>query len=145
MVSPQTHLAWLAPLLFTINAQRPPWAPEFRYGTSYAFEQMSASRQVKDNFDLGRITLIANVYRPVKNDRRQVVLFSHGSTGGWIHSPKETNGVPPQSFLEFFISRGFTVVAPMRRGVGFSTGTYREECPFSAGQCSLAESTAIGI
>lgn len=147
MVSSQKCLAWLTPIVVvaTVNAQIPPWAPEFRYGTSYTFEQMNATREVNDEFDRGRVTLVANVYRPAKNDRRQVVLYSHGSTGGWIRSPKESNGAPPPSVVEFFISRGFTLVAPMRRGVGFSTGTYREECPQSAGQCSASENTASGI
>ena len=55
------------------------------------------------------------------------------------------NGAPPRSVVQFFISRGFTVVAPMRRGVGMSTGTYREECPLSAGQCTPSENTTLSI
>jgi len=125
--------------------QTPPWAPEFRYGTSYAFEQMTATRQVNDKFDHGRITLVANIYRPVKNDAQKVVLFSHDSTGGWVRSPKESIPAPPPAVLEFFIAQGFTIVAPMRRGVGFSTGTYREECPLSAGQCTVGENTSVSI
>lgn len=147
MVSSWQRLVWLAPLVVvaSVNAQTPPWAPAFRYGTSYKFEQIHASRQVDDEFDRGRLTLVANVYRPVKNDRQQVVLFSHGSTGSWTRHPKEMGGGPPPSVVEFFVSRGFTVVAPMRRGVGFSSGAYREECPLSAGQCSSSENTSSGI
>lgn len=147
MVGSKKGLTWLAPIVLvaTVNAQAPPWAPAFRYGTSYTFEQMNATREVNDEFDHGRVTLVANVYRPAKNDRHQVVLFSHESTGGWVRSPKESSGAPPRSVVEFFISRGFTLVAPMRRGVGFSTGTYREECPLSAGQCSVSENTSSGI
>jgi dienelactone hydrolase len=147
MVSSYKYLVWLTPIVVaaTVNAQIPPWAPAFRYGTSYTFEQMNATREVNDEFDRGHITLVANVYRPAKNDRRQVVLFSHDSTGGWVRSPKESSGAPPSSVVEFFISRGFTLVAPMRRGVGFSTGTYREECPLSAGQCTPSENTTLSI
>ena len=147
MIGFYQRLVMLTTVVFvaSMNAQTPPWAPEFRYGASYTFEQISATRQVNDKFDHGRINLVANVYRPVKNDRRQVVLYSHESTGGWVRSPKETSGAPPRSFLEFFISRGFTIVAPMRRGVGFSSGTYLEECPLSAGQCTVAENTASSI
>ena len=136
-------LAWFLPAaLCSVNAQTPS-PPSFRYGTSYTFERLNASRSVDDEFDRGNLTLVANVYRPTKGDRREVVLFSHGSTGGWVTSPKEASGAPPLSVVEFFVSRGFTVVAPMRRGVGFSTGTYREECPFNAGEYTLAENTAV--
>jgi dienelactone hydrolase len=147
MVSFPKRTAWLASvfLIASVNAQTPPWAPAFRYGNDYTFERMSASRDVNDEFDRGQLTLVANVYRPVKDDRRRVVLYSHDSTGGWSVSPKETNGAPPPSIVQFFISRGFTVVAPMRRGVGMSTGTYREECPLSAGQCTSSENTTVSI
>ena len=139
-------LAWLLLLHASANAQTPSAsAPAFRYGTSYTFERVSARRMVDDKFDRGAVTLVANVYRPSKADRHEVVLFSHGSTGGWIASPKESSGAPPLSVVEFFVSRGFTVVAPMRRGVGLSTGVYREECPFHAGECTLAENTAVSI
>jgi dienelactone hydrolase len=147
MVSSPRRTAWLASVLMitSVSAQTPPWAPAFRYGNDYTFERMSASRDVNDEFDRGHVTLVANVYRPVKDDRRRVVLFSHDSTGGWNVSPQEMNGAPPTSVVQFFISRGFTVVAPMRRGVGMSTGTYREECPLSAGQCTSSENTTVSI
>jgi pimeloyl-ACP methyl ester carboxylesterase len=122
-------------------AQIPPYAPEFRYGVNYTFEQLKATRRVNDKHDRGQITLFANVYRPVKKDVHKVVLFSHGSTGGWVRSPKETYGAPPQTFIEFFIDHGYTIVAPMRRGVGLSTGTYEEECPMSAGRCTAQENS----
>jgi dienelactone hydrolase len=146
MVGFPKRTAWLASVfvIASVNAQTPPWAPAFRYGNDYTFERMSASRDVNDEFDRGRITLVANVYRPVKDDRRRVVLFSHQSTGGSV-SPQEMNGAPPLSIVQFFIARGFTVVAPMRRGVGMSTGTYREECPLSAGQCTPSENTTVSI
>jgi pimeloyl-ACP methyl ester carboxylesterase len=126
----------------TFYAQRQS-PPPFRYGTSYTFERVSATRVVNDEFDRGPLTLAVNVYRPVTNDRRRVVLWSHGSTGGWEEHPGELTEFPRRSMIEFFISRGFTIVAATRRGVGFSTGTYREECPFSAGQCSWSDNIAL--
>lgn len=113
--------------------------PEFIYGRDYTFERMEAKRKVRDAGDNGIIRLVAYVYRPLKNDRREVVLFSHGSTGGLIRSPKEPDAEPPPSVVRFFVSNGYTLVAPMRRGRGESSGTYVEECAFYLGGCSLAQ------
>jgi hypothetical protein len=43
---------------------------------------MEATRAVDDAQDKGTIRLVTYVYRPVKNDRHEVAVFSHGSTGG---------------------------------------------------------------
>jgi pimeloyl-ACP methyl ester carboxylesterase len=110
----------------------------------YTFERMVATRTVNDKEDKGKITLVAYVYRPVKNDRREVVLFSHGSTGGLATSPKEPMGGPPMPVINFFVARGYTLVAPMRRGRNESTGTYVEECSAFTGQCTTAEQVALG-
>lgn len=117
-------------------------SPDFAHGVHYTFERMTATRTVRDAFDRGRITLVAYVYRPVGADRRKVVLFSHGSTAGWTVSPKEPFE-PPTSVVRYFTKRGYTVVAPTRRGVNESSGSYIEECEFQAGKCSLAENTAL--
>ena len=113
---------------------------EFAYGIDYAFERM---RVVRKTADEGAITLVAYVYRPLKQDRHRVVLFNHGSTGGWAISPKEPLYAPPRSIIKFFTRHGYTVVAPMRRGAGESSGTYREECAFQAHQCSLEDNRAL--
>jgi len=105
---------------------------------------MEAKREVHDAEENGTIRLVAYVYRPVKNDLREVVLYSHGSTASWTRSPKEQGDAPPVSVLRFFLSRGYTVVAPMRRGRGESSGTYVEECPVYAGRCSPADQVALG-
>src|SRR5262245_58782305 len=117
-------------------------SPVFSHGANYTFERMHAVRTVRDAFDQGPITLVAYVYRPLKLDRRDVVLYSHGSTAGYAVSPKEPRA-PERSVIQFFTSRGYTVVAPMRRGVSESSGTYREECPVQSGACTLAENTAL--
>lgn len=119
-------------------------APDFAHGVHYTFERMVATRTVQDEFDRGRIDIVSYVYRPLELDRREVVFFSHGSTGGWAISPKEPDGAaPPGAVIQFFTQRGYTVVAPMRRGVNESSGHYVEECEFQAGKCTLAENTAL--
>lgn len=115
---------------------------DFVFGRDYTFERKVAVRSVADAQDSGSITLTSYVYRPLKNDRRQVVLFSHGSTGGLITAPKEP-AVPPQPLVRFFVSRGFTVVAPQRRGRGESSGSYVEECSVFLGQCTAADQVPL--
>ena len=117
--------------------------PEIIFGRDYTFERMEAKRKVHDAEDHGTIRLVAYVYRPLKNDRKEVVLFSHGSTGGLIRSPKEALDGPPRSVITFFVSRGYTLVAPMRRGRAESSGTYIEECAFYLGECTLAKQVEL--
>src|SRR4026208_2421464 len=94
----------------------------FVCGRDYTFERMVATRKVHDAEDKGTIRLVTYVYRPLKNDRHEVVLFSHGSTGGMATAPTEPGGsnAPPRTVVQFFVSRCYTVVAPMRRGRGES-------------------------
>jgi pimeloyl-ACP methyl ester carboxylesterase len=117
--------------------------PEIVYGRDYTFERMEATRTVHDAEDDGKIRLVSYVWRPLKNDRHEVVLFSHGSTAGLTRSPKEPGDAPPVSVIRFFVSRGYTLVAPMRRGRGESTGTYVEECAVYAGKCTGADQLAL--
>jgi dienelactone hydrolase len=143
----KSAIALLIGIAVTVEAQTPPNAPlnpEWVYLRDYTFERMEAKREVHDAEDNGTIRLVAYVYRPVKNDLREVVLYSHGSTASWTRSPKEQGDAPPVSVLRFFLSRGYTVVAPMRRGRGESSGTYVEECPVYAGRCSPADQVALG-
>lgn len=118
--------------------------PEFVHGRDYTFERMVATRAVRDAEDKGTIRLVAYVYRPLKNDRHEAVIFSHGSTGGLGRSPKEALDAPPPPVIRFFLSRGYTLVAPMRRGRGESSGTYVEECSVYIGQCTVADQLALG-
>ena len=140
-------IAFLFVTALTVQAQTPanaPLNPEWVYLRDYTFERMQATRKVHDAEDKGVIRLIAFVYRPVKYDRHEIVLYSHGSTASWSRSPKEQGDAPPPAVLRFFLSRGYTVVAPMRRGRGESSGTYVEECPVYAGRCSPADQVALG-
>jgi pimeloyl-ACP methyl ester carboxylesterase len=117
--------------------------PEFVHGRDYTFERMMAKRKVNDAADKGTIRLVTYIYRPLKNDRHEAVLYSHGSTAGLARSPKEALDAPPAAVIRFFVSRGYTLVAPMRRGRGESSGTYVEECSVYIGQCTVAEQTAF--
>ena len=97
-------------------------------GADYRFEKTYAVRAVDDAHDRGSIRLATFIYRPLRADRNQVVLFSHGSTNGQTIDPREPTQVVPCSLKNYFLSRGYTLVAAMRRGRGESTGTFVEEC-----------------
>jgi dienelactone hydrolase len=71
-----------------------------------------------------RITLEATLYRPPGDGPHAVLLFNHGSTGGGTVAPSVT--LRPRRQAQFFVERGFAVLAPMRRGRGASQGTSAE-------------------
>jgi dienelactone hydrolase len=71
-----------------------------------------------------RITLEATVYRPGDDGPRAVLLFNHGSTGGGNIALSTT--IRPSHQAQFFVERGFAVLAPMRRGRGDSGGAHAE-------------------
>ena len=118
------------------QAGRPPFA-RFAHGVDYRFERTTVTTGGESG-----AKLVAYVYVPLKNDRREVVLFSHGSTGGGATAPDEPV-VPPRPVIEFFVSRGYTLVAPARRGRGESGGRYGEECGTWSGACTIADETAL--
>lgn len=118
---------------------------EFVYGRDYTFERMVATRKVNDAEDKGTIRLVTYVWRPLRNDRHEVLLFSHGSTGGFATAPAEPFGsFPNPQAVRYFLTRGYTLVAPSRRGRNESTGHYVEECSVAAGNCRSSEFTALG-
>ena len=118
--------------------------PEMIYKRDYTFERLEATRVVNDAEDKGIIRLVTQVWRPLKNDRREVVFFSHGSTGALAVSPLEVGGDgTTRAMLQFFISRGYTIVWPYRRGRGMSTGAYIEECGTLVGECTVAQQLAL--
>ena len=71
-----------------------------------------------------RITLEATLYRPVGDGPHPVLLFNHGSTGGGNIGLSTT--MRPSRQAQFFVERGFAVLAPMRRGRGASGGAHAE-------------------
>jgi|GEM_PF-2459873 len=133
-------------LLHSLNpacaqARRDPNA--FYNGVAYTFERKFASVEVNDAHDHGQISIAVNIWRPIENNRHEVVLFSHGSLGGMSADPHEPINYIPAELVEFLVRRGYTVVQPTRRGLGESTGTFIEECAFLAGKCTLAEYRAL--
>lgn len=101
-------------------------------GADYSVERSFAVRKVNDAYDRGTIRLATFIYRPLKRDRHQIVLFSHGSTNGQTVDPREPMALVPCSLKNYFVTRGYTLVAPMRRGRGESTGRFVEECARNA-------------
>lgn len=122
-----------------VQAQAAPNPDAFRNGVQYTFERTFATRRVHDEFDRGRISLATYIWRPMANARHQVVLFSHGSLGGMTIDPHEPVLYIPADLLKYFVKHGYTVVMATRRGLGDSTGTFREECAFAAGKCTIEE------
>jgi len=124
-------------------AQAPPMPNAFRYGASYNFEVASAIRVVNDAHDHGPISLAVYIWRPLHTQSKKVVFFSHGSTGGGSIHPKEPVEFIPRPLIKYFVDRGYTLVMPIRRGLGQSTGTFIAECEFQSGKCSLADNRAL--
>jgi dienelactone hydrolase len=71
-----------------------------------------------------RTTLEATLYLPEAQGPHPVLLFNHGSTGGGTVAPSMT--MRPSRQAQFFVERGFAVLAPMRRGRGASDGRPEE-------------------
>lgn len=131
-----------APLTVGLTANAQTYPPTFAHGVDYQFQRVQATRNASDTADQDAIVLVSYVYTPLKLDRHEVVLFSHGSTAGGAVAPSESVA-PPRSIVQFFVSRGYTLVAPMRRGRGESSGTYREECGVWSGACTLVDDSAL--
>jgi len=90
------------------------------YGVHYSFEKMTAVRQVRDQYDNGKVRLVSYIFRPLRNDRREVVVDLHGSLGGMAVAPGELVLQVNRPKLNLLLERGYTVVVPMRRGLGES-------------------------
>lgn len=127
-------LLWSSPALTQGPNPQPPV-----YGVHYSFEKMTAVRQVRDQHDNGKLRLVSYVFRPLQNDRREVVVDLHGSLGGMAVAPGELVLQVNRPKLNLLLERGYTVVVPMRRGLGESDGQFVEECAYQAGKCSLAD------
>ena len=70
------------------------------------------------------VTLEATLYRPAGSGPHPVLVFNHGSTGGGTVALSTT--MRPSRQAQFFVDRGFAVLAPMRRGRGASDGAHQE-------------------
>lgn len=136
-------LALLAAMACDATAQAVPDPDAFRRGVAYEFERKFATRRVTDAADSGLISLATYIYRPLRDDRRQVAVFLHGSLGGMTVDPHEQFQAMPRELIEYLVRKGITVVYSTRRGIGESSGTFREECAFAAGACTLAQYRAM--
>src|SRR5215207_8509207 len=110
-----------------VLGQAPPMPNSFRYGASYDFEVATATRTVADAHDRGPISLVAYFWRPLHTTATKIVFFSHGSTGAGSIHPKEPIEYLPRPLIRYFVDRCYTLVVPIRRGVGPSTGTFVAE------------------
>jgi pimeloyl-ACP methyl ester carboxylesterase len=98
-----------------------------------AWEEISIPEDSKVGETTGKtLALQAILFRTPLTGRRPVIIFNHGSTGPGI--------IPANMFPDFarknnaartFLSLGYTVVLPMRKGFGKSEGPIIEEQPGS--------------
>ena len=88
----------------------------------------------------GGSTLIATVTRPPGEARSPLVVINHGSPADGSQRPKIER--PRYSALSsFFLSRGYVVALPLRRGYGESGGDWAE----GYGSCELADYFNAGL
>lgn len=88
----------------------------------------------------GGSTLIATVTRPPGEARSPFVVINHGSPADGSQRAKMER--PRYSALSsFFLSRGYVVALPLRRGYGESGGDWAE----GYGSCELAEYFNAGL
>ncbi|MBP6770361.1 MAG: prolyl oligopeptidase family serine peptidase [Reyranella sp.] len=88
----------------------------------------------------GGSTLIATVTRPPGEARSPLVVINHGSPADGSQRPKIER--PRYSALSsFFLSRGYVVALPLRRGYGESGGSWAE----GYGSCELADYFNAGL
>src|SRR2546422_866594 len=66
------------------------------------------------------------VARGLAQVRQAVVVLAHGSTGRGIEPARFTRPIDFPVLAKFFMSRGWAVVMPARRGRGSSEGLYDE-------------------
>lgn len=73
----------------------------------------------------GGVSMVATVMCPPGEDRKPVVVINHGSPAAG--SRRATMAPPRYSGLSaWFLSRGYIVVLPLRRGYGETGGTWAE-------------------
>jgi len=71
------------------------------------------------------VSMIATVMRPPGEDKKPVVVINHGSPADGAQRAKMA---PPRynGLSSWFVSRGYVVVLPLRRGYGETGGTWAE-------------------
>jgi dienelactone hydrolase len=72
------------------------------------------------------VALVTTILRPDGPGPYPLMMFHHGSTGRGNNPALFSEVFFPDALAAFFASRGWLVVAPMRRGRGGSDGDYAE-------------------
>lgn len=92
------------------------------------WEELRISETSAVSSTAGRsLTLQAMLYRSPKEGKRPLVIFSHGSTGNGAIKPADFPRVMDDATPRIFLSLGFNVVQPLRKGYGRSDGPLLEE------------------
>jgi len=73
-----------------------------------------------------QVELATIVYKPVGNGPFPTLIFHHGSTGAGTDPSRFKRSYEPYALAYWFVSRGWAVVLPSRRGRGGSEGLYDE-------------------
>ena len=84
------------------------------------------TRLVPVTVDGESVRLEMRVYTPARGERVPTLVFNHGSTGRGIEPARFTRPIDFPVLAKFFMSRGWAVVMPARRGRGGSEGLYDE-------------------
>lgn len=88
----------------------------------------------------GGVSMIATVMRSPGEDRKPVVVINHGSPAD---GSQRARMAPPRynGLSSWFVSRGYVVVLPLRRGYGESGGGWAE----NYGPCQSPDFYAAGL
>jgi dienelactone hydrolase len=85
-------------------------------------------------------TMVATVMRPPGEEKRPLVIINHGSPADGSQRPKMERPRYP-SLSSWFVSRGYVVVLPMRRGYGETGGAWAEDY----GRCQTPDYFGAGL
>jgi dienelactone hydrolase len=88
----------------------------------------------------GGTSMVATVMRPSGEDRKPVAVINHGSPAD---GSQRARMAPPRynALSSWFVSRGYVVVLPLRRGYGETGGSWAE----SYGSCQLPDYYNAGL
>lgn len=88
----------------------------------------------------GGASMVATVMRPAGEDRKPLVVINHGSPADGSQRPKMA---PPRynGLSSWFVSRGYVVVLPLRRGYGETGGAWAE----NYGSCQTPDYYNAGL
>lgn len=89
----------------------------------------------------GQTMLQTRVCRPAGTGRARLVVINHGSPPDASDRPRMTVGRCGQESAQWFLSRGYVVAFPLRRGYGATGGAWAE----GYGRCEAADYAAAGI